>query len=146
MNSNSVCVDASVALEWLFFDQHHQQADELMKGWARDIVALIAPPMFHAEVPSAIRRQVHFQQISPEEGEQLYAAYSTLPIRIIDTAEMYRTAWQLAKEFDVPVCYDMQYLAVAELEDCEFWTADRKLVNLARGKNKRIRWVGEHHK
>jgi len=32
---------------------------------------------------------------------------------------------------------------VAELEDCELWTLDRRLVNATRG-NKRVRWVGEY--
>ena len=50
---------------------------------------------------------------------------------------------ELAKEFNLPVCYDMQYLAVAELEDCELWTCDKSLVNSLKDKVKRIRWVGE---
>ncbi|MBI4596471.1 MAG: type II toxin-antitoxin system VapC family toxin [Candidatus Tectomicrobia bacterium] len=144
MNSSRVCVDASLALAWLFFEEHHEQADELLKVWARDAIELVAPPLFHAEVTTSIRKKVYFKRILPEEGERLFMAYSSMPVRVVDSAEMYRTAWQLAKEFDLPVCYDMQYLAVAELENCEFWTLDRKLVNAVRGKNKRVRWVGEY--
>ncbi len=143
MNSNSVCIDASLALAWLFFDQHREQADELLKTWVRDDVGLVVPPMFHAEVTSSIRKKVYSKNVLPEEGERLFTIYSGMPTRTIDTMEMYQKAWQLAKEFNLPVCYDMQYLAVAELEDCEFWTLDRKFVNTVR-KNKRVRWVGEY--
>ncbi len=52
----------------------------------------------------------------------------------------------MAKEFNLPVCYDMQYLAVAELEDCELWTSDERLVNSLSSQNKRIKWVGDYSK
>ncbi len=145
MNSNSVCIDASLALAWLFFDQHREQADKLLQAWARDDVGFVVPPMFHAEVTSSIRKKVYFKNVLPEEGERLFTIYSGMPTRTIDTMEMYQKAWQLAKKFNLPVCYDMQYLAVSDLEDCEFWTLDRKLVNTVR-KNKRVRLVGEYSK
>lgn len=85
------------------------------------------------------------QRVSRRENQrQEGPILLNIPIRTIGGREIYRKAWQLAKEFDLPVCYDMQYLAVAEIEDCEFWTLDRKLVNAVRGKNKRARWVGEY--
>lgn len=143
MNSSSVCVDASLALAWLFYDEHREQADELLKIWARDAIELVAPPMFHAEVTSGIRKHVYFKRVLPDEGERLFAVYSEMPVRIVDGWDVYRKAWELAREFNLPVCYDMQYLAVAELEDCQLWTLDSKLVNTIRG-NKRVRWVGEY--
>ena len=145
MNSNSVCIDASLTLAWLFYDEYRNQADELLKQWAEDYVELLAPPLFHAEVTSGIRKRVYFERVLPDEGEHLFAVYSEIPVRIVDGWEIYSKAWELAKEFNLPVCYDMQYLAVAELADCEFWTLDRKLVNSLRLKdNKRVRWVGEY--
>ena len=146
MNSNSVCIDASLALAWLFFDQHRELADELLKAWARDGVGLVVPPLFHAEVTSSIRKKVYFKNVLPEEGERLFTIYSGMPTRTIDMMEMYQKAWQLAKEFNLPVCYDMQYLAVAEVEDCELWTADKKLADSLKGKTKRVKWVGEFKK
>jgi predicted nucleic acid-binding protein len=35
--------------------------------------------------------------------------------------------WTLAKDFDRPEAYDTAYLVGAEIEECIFWTADRKL-------------------
>ena len=142
MNSSSVCIDASLALAWLFFERHREQANALLNEWARDGMELVAPPLFHAEVTSSIRRNVHFHRIRPEDGERLFTVYSQMPIRIVDGWEIYQKAWQLAKEFDLPVCYDMQYLAVAELQDCLFWTADNKLLNSIRGRTDRARLVG----
>ena len=141
----SVCVDASLALAWLFVDTHSEQADGLWQEWTGKAIELVAPPMFHAEVASSIRKIVYFKRILPAEGERLFALYSEIPVRIIGSQAVHRRAWQLAKEFNLPVCYDMQYLAVAELEDCDLWTLDRKLVNAVRG-NQRVKWVGEYRK
>jgi len=146
MNSNSVCVDSSLALAWLLVAQQNDNADALRQEWSEKRIKLLGPPMFHAEVTSVLRQQVFFKRILPEEGEEVFSIYQEIPVRIIDEPAMYRKAWELAKEFNLPVCYDMQYLAVAELEDCELWTADKKLANSLQGKVKRIRWVGEHIK
>ncbi len=143
MNSDRVCVDASLALAWLIRVQQDDNADALHREWLETGVELVGPPMFHAEVISVLRGEVFFKRITPEEGEEVFSIYLDIPIRTIDVPEIYRRAWELAKEFNLPVCYDMQYLAVAELEDCDFWTLDRKLVNAACA-SKRIRWVGEY--
>ena len=146
MNSNSVCVDASVAVAWLSYEQHTASANALRREWRDKGVQMVGPPLFHAEVISTLRQHVYFKRILPEEGEEAFSIYLDIPIRIIDKQEVYRKAWELAKEFDLPRTYDMQYLAVAELEDCEFWTSDERLVNSLQSKVKRIRWVGEHIK
>jgi predicted nucleic acid-binding protein len=142
MSLSSVCIDASLALAWLLHDEYREQADELLKAWARDAIDMVAPPLIHAEVSSAVRRNVHFKRILPAEGESLFGVYSQIPIRIVDDWDVYRTGWRLAAEYDLPVCYDMQYLAVAELQDCEFWTLDRRLINAVARRNRRLKWVG----
>ncbi|MBI2287632.1 MAG: type II toxin-antitoxin system VapC family toxin [Chloroflexi bacterium] len=145
MNFERVCVDASLAVTWLLRIQQDEYADALRRQWLADGVEMIGPPMFHAEVTSVLREEVFFKRLSQEEGEEAFSLYSSIPIRIVDGIMVYRLAWELAKEFNLPVCYDMQYLAVAELEDCDFWTLDRKLVKALRLKgNKRVKWVGEH--
>lgn len=146
MNSDRVCVDASLALAWLLASQANMSANALRQEWYDNGVELTGPPLFHAEVTSVLRGEVFFKRMLPEEGEEAFSIYLDIPIRTIDKPEMYRRAWQLAKEYNLPVCYDMQYLAVAEMEDCELWTLDRKLVNAVRGKNKRVRWVGEYNR
>ena len=144
MNSNSVCVDASLAVAWLSWEEYTPIANALRQEWREKGVQMVGPSLFHAEVTSAIRQRVYFKRILPEEGEEAFSIYLDIPIRIIDKQKVYRKAWELAREFNLPVCYDMQYLAVAELEDCELWTADRRLANSLPGKADRIKWVGEY--
>jgi predicted nucleic acid-binding protein len=141
-----VCIDASLAIAWLSYEKYTVSANALRQDWLREGVELLGPPIFHAEVMSVLRQQVFFKKILPEDGEEAFSICLDIPIRIIGGPEVYSTAWRMAKELDLPVCYDTQYLAVAELEDCEFWTTDRKLVNLIQSKNNRVRWLGEYGK
>ncbi len=146
MNSNSVCVDASVAVAWLSYEQHTASANALRREWRDKGVQMVGPPLFHAEVISTLRQDVYFKRILPEEGEEAFSIYLDIPIRIIDDPEVQKKAWELAKKFNLPRTYDMQYLAVAELEDCELWTNDKRLANSLQGKVKRIRWLLELQK
>ncbi len=144
MNSNSVCIDASLAVAWLSYEQHTAIANILRQEWREKGVQMVGPPLFHAEVTSTLRKQVYFKQILPEEGEEAFSICLDIPVRTVDDPEVYQIAWELAKKYNLPRTYDMQYLAVAELEDCELWTSDKNLVNSLKGKNKRIRWVGDY--
>ncbi len=143
MNSR-VCVDASLAIQWLIPTQHDPLAESLLQSWDQAGTELIGPPLFDAEVTSAIRLHVYFKKLLLEQGEKAFLFYRELGVKIVSPPELPQVAWELAKEYNQPRTYDMQYLAVAELEDCEFWTADRKLANSLRRRTKRVRWLGEH--
>lgn len=144
MSLSSVCIDANIAVAWLSWEQYTAEANALRREWSERGIEMLAPSLFHAEVVSTIKRHVYFGRMLPEEGEAAFSVYLKIPVKIIDTPEVQRTAWKLARKFNQPVCYDMQYLAVAEIEDCQLWTADKKLADSLRNKTKRIRWIGEH--
>jgi len=144
VNLDRVCVDASLAVTWLLRIQEDNYADDLRRKWQVGGIEMTGPSMFHSEVTSVLREEVYFKRLSQEEGEEAFSLYASIPIRIVDDIIVYRLAWELARKYNLPRTYDMQYLAVAEMEDCELWTVDRKLVNAVQGKNKRVRWVGEY--
>ena len=143
MNGN-VCVDASLILSWLLPAEQSEAADALFERWSRKNIRLITAPIFYAEVTSVLREQVYFGRLLPEEGEQALTRYLRLDVESISGNRVCTLAWELAKKFNLRRTYDMQYVAVAELRDCEMWTSDRKLINSLRGKMPRIRWAGEY--
>lgn len=146
MKFDRVCVDASLALAWIIPAQVSDAATALWRKWEEEAVELVGPPMFHAEVTAVLREEVFFKRMSPEEGEESYSIYLDILLRVVDSPAIYRRAWELAREHNQRRTYDMQYLAVAELADCEFWSGDKRLVNSLQGKVSRIRWVGEYTK
>ena len=140
---SQVCVDASLALKWFLPFQQDPLADSLLKRWDQDGAELIGPPLFNAEVTSVIRFKVYNGTLMPQQGEAAFQSFRELDVKIIAPSILSLFAWELAKKYDQPRAYDMQYLALAELLDCDFWTADERLVNSLRGKNPRVHWVGE---
>jgi predicted nucleic acid-binding protein len=146
MKKYQVCVDASLAIMWSIPAQRTPTAMNLLERWNKDNMDLIAPPLFNPEVTSAIRINVFFKNLTPEEGEEAFASFFDLNINTINHPELCRKAWVLAKQYNRPRTYDMQYLALAELEDCELWTADIRLVNSVKGQNQRVRCLGANDK
>jgi predicted nucleic acid-binding protein len=143
MNSK-VCIDASLAIQWLLPTQQNRLAESLLEAWDKDGTELIGPPLFDAELTSVIRLQIYSKNLLVEQGEEAFLSYRELGVKIINHPELPHTAWELAKKYNLPRTYDMQYLAVAEMEDCEVWTLDKKLVNAVRGKNRRVKWAGDY--
>ena len=139
-----VCVDASLALAWLLPAEENQVANALRREWDERGIELISPPLFHAEVTSVLRQQVYYKRLLLEEGEEAFSLYLDMDVRTVDHPRLQEVAWELAKRFHRPRTYDMQYLAVAELEGCELWTADRRLVNALRGRTSRVKWLGDY--
>jgi predicted nucleic acid-binding protein len=54
-------------------------------------------------------------------------------------------AIELANNFSLLATYDAYYLALAERESCEFWTADTRMWNAVKGKFAWVRWMGDYH-
>lgn len=142
--SFKVCIDASLALRWILPTEQEPSADPLLQDWDQSGTEIISTPLFGIEVTSAIRRLVHLRKLLPEQGEDAYRLYRDLGVTIVNPPELTAKAWSLAVEYNHLRTSDLQYLAAAEIEDCELWTADRKLVDLAKGRANRVKWLGDY--
>ncbi len=138
-----VCIDASLILATLLKEEVSAQVDSLLTSWTRLGAQLIAPPFFGVEVPSGLRQATHRKRIEISEADELLNHFLQFPIQIAGSEQLLRTAWGIGRDLDAPRLYDMLYIALAELEDCDLWTADRRLVNLSSKRYPRVRWVGE---
>lgn len=64
-----------------------------------------------------------------------------LGIQIRHEEGLWDLAWAMAQEYQRPTTYDMTYLALAQILDCDLWTADRRLVLALGGREPRVRTV-----
>jgi len=140
--SSSVCVDASLILWALVPSPLSDQAEAALQGWYRDQVTLIAPALFAFEVTSSLRRLVYLKVLVPDEGEEAFRRFLQIDVRLSHRRAIYPLAWRLAQRFDLPRAYDTAYLALAQLRDCPFWTADERLYNAVHEELDWVRWVG----
>lgn len=128
MNSTEVCVDASLAIKVVVPEVGSDIADALFDQWAGDETQLIAPVFFEVETDSILRQKVALRrELTIAQAQRAFASLQGLPIKTAHSPEQRERAWEIALEFQFPTVYDATYIALAELRQCEFWTADEKL-------------------
>jgi predicted nucleic acid-binding protein len=143
MNS-VVCVDANVVVRTLVYGAFSEQATALLRQWSHEHTSLIAPSLFGFEVVSTLRRLVYLKEIQPAEGEEAFDRFLKFKIRLYNRQVLSVLSWQLAQQFNRPRAYDTAYLALAQLQNCDFWTADEKLYNAVSQKLPWVRWIGNY--
>jgi predicted nucleic acid-binding protein len=113
-----IVVDASAALTALLND-----------GPARQILGgqgLHAPHLIDCELASALRRQVHANQVTAGDGWNALDAWRRIGVTRYPVSGLLQRIWELR---DNVSAYDASYVAVAESLDCALVTADRRLSN-----------------
>jgi predicted nucleic acid-binding protein len=89
----------------------------------------VAPWLLRYEVTNALHRLRLFGQLTDAALEEQVRAVLALPISYTADESLHLDAVRLARRFNRPASYDAHYLALAEREGAEFWTADERLFN-----------------
>jgi predicted nucleic acid-binding protein len=139
-----VCIDASLALKLVFHELDSKLARALWAEWHTQQVTLIAPILWGYEVTSVIRNRVHRGRLAPDMEREAFVTVHQLPVQLMQPVGLHQHAWQLARRFDRPAAYDAHYLALAEIADCPFWTADQRLFNVVRNEFDWVHWLGDY--
>jgi predicted nucleic acid-binding protein len=130
---NERCVDASLIVKLALEDETHSAAARhLVRQSVADGIRLIAPPIFTAEIDSVIRRCVCTGRLSQSDAREAYAVLDRAPVQIVTHPELRGRAREIAGEFNQRTVYDSTYAALAEIQGCEFWTADKALCDAVR--------------
>ena len=138
----TVVVDASLALKWVVEEEDTKQATALRAEWYEAGEVLVAPPIFRPEVTNVLHRKARRGEMNLGEAREA-AKYLVDLVAIAEPMGLYGRALDLAATFRLGAVYDSLYVALAELEGCEMWTADRRLVNAVQRDFPQVRWVGE---
>ena len=127
-----IVADASLALKLVLNEPESVRVRELWQGWDQPREVIFAPPLFWPETLSVVRRTVHRGILTEPDGERAVVDLDNLQIEIREPADLYRVAWELAKQHNRPTVYDCCYVALAAISRCELWTADQRLANAVR--------------
>jgi predicted nucleic acid-binding protein len=137
-----VCVDASLMVRTLVPGLFSQEAESRLTTWLHTDTPLIAPAILAFEVTSTLRRMVYLKALRPERGEAAFTQFQRIPLRLSHRKGIFPLAWRLAKQFNRSRAYDTAYLALAQLHQCECWTADEKLYNAVHQALPWVQWIG----
>ena len=128
----ALCLDASAAVAILLPHPDRQRVRDALLENAPEGSEIVAPPLLFAEVTSVLRRHVYRQAITQDEAVIALRDLFSLPVRAVDEPSVYLLALELARRLGHARAYDVQYLAVAQMEHCAVLTLDRGMYEGAR--------------
>lgn len=123
------CIDTSIWIPYLVPEAWQLEARNLITPLLLSEVRLIAPAFAWAEVGSVLRKKVRLGLITAVQASEFYDDFCQMPIDYLDSDAIRIKTWAIAQQFSLATLYDAAFLAVAELEGAEFWTADQSLLN-----------------
>jgi predicted nucleic acid-binding protein len=134
------CLDASLVLRLLLCEPGSEEVEQWLALHADD--DFVAPHFFVAEVASVIRSRCRRSIITGAQAHQALCFLANLNVRLVWDWSLAERAFALAEELDQPTVYDSLYLALAEAEGCELWTADEQFARCAAPRYPFVRLVG----
>ena len=143
MNS-LVCIDANLVVRILIPGPFTDHALTLLTHCQEQHIQLIAPSLLSYEVTSVLRRMIYLNTLSAKDGEAAFQEFLRLNVRLSSRSAIFPLAWNLARRFNRPRTYDTAYLALAQLQGCDFWTADEKLYNAVQHELSWVKWIGNY--
>ena len=124
--SESVVVDASLIFKWLIEEEDSDRAHEAQQHWVNNRVNRVAPHFMPVEVTNIVLQRVKRSDLSIEEGTRMVETLLSSDIELYHTPKLNNRALELTHQLGQGAVYDCHYLALAELLDCEMWTADER--------------------
>jgi predicted nucleic acid-binding protein len=143
VSADDVVVDASLALKWTIEEPYSAEARALLANWHNNQRRLLAPALFLYEVSNVLAKRMRRGQLVLEQAkERLRFLVDNGPL-LRQAAETHFRALEFAVQLRLPSAYDARYLALAEFQRCECWTADERLWNSVKKELAWVRWIGE---
>lgn len=137
---NTVVIDSNIALKWVLDEPDSPEALALLTEWVRKRTTLLAPALLAYEAANILFQNVRKDKITFDTARNGLSRVILAGIEF-DFPYDYRLsqrAIELANKYNLPAAYDAHYLALAEREGCELWTADSRMWRAVQNK---LPWV-----
>ena len=114
--------------------------------WTNDEIVIQAQALLTYEVANALFQRVRKGEMTADRARQALedVLFPELVLNFFEYAELSKRAIVLAQQYNLPATCDAHYLALAENEKCEYWTADSRLHNAVRDKLLWVHLLSEH--
>lgn len=135
-------LDASAALHAVLPEILQAKALQLLKEYRAGLHELHSPDVFPLETLNAISKAERQKRIAYGAGMGLWKTLMGFAPTFHPHTPLLPGAYSLSVATRTAV-YDMIYLHLAELEDCEMITADQRLVSGLKTAHPRIVYLGD---
>jgi len=137
-------IDASAALKWQFKDEEASDAAITLLGdFVEGKTELITVTLFTYEILSALNVAIKRGRINEAIGQKALTYLTSLGIEEKIFDDLIRTTFKIARKHHLST-YDCAYISLAENEECNFYTGDKKLFNAAKVHLPRVKWIGNY--
>lgn len=127
-----VMPDSNIVLALVITLPYSEAAIRKMQQWEQQKAEFVVPTLWSYEVVSTLRKAVASGRTSPDTAAANLQDILSMEIRQVPpTPALHQQALDWAARLNQIVAYDAAYLALAESEGAEFWTADQRLANAA---------------
>jgi len=142
---STVVVDASLALKWSIPEHDSNVALAMLTDWLQKGVELLVPALFVCEITNVMFQHVRGKKMTTDEAKDALQKILAIGIELdaLQDGSISIRALEFADQFSQKATYDSHYLALAEREGCEYWTADERLWHAVHGTLSWVRWLGE---
>lgn len=142
----TVVVDTSIALKWVLVEPDSPVARGLLAEWIENEMVILAPELLAYEVSNSLYRKARKGEMTLDAAKLgLTKILSTgLEFDSSSSSALSVRAMEIAEHFNLPATYDAHYVALAEREKCELWTADTRLWRAVQEKMTWVHNLGEY--
>lgn len=121
-------LDASVAFKWVVSESDSDKANFLRDECHKQVHELVAPDFYPLELAHALTRSERQGRITVGQARLYWTDTMTTSLLLFTSESLTVRAIDISSQMRIGV-YDCVYVALAERENCDFVTADDKLVN-----------------
>lgn len=123
-----VVVDSSVAIKWFATEVLTPKALQLLAAWKGRQIECVAPSLVFTEMANILWKKRRQGVMTEVEAETHLQAFMAMPFSVTPTLSLLDDALRIAMLHDRTV-YDSTYLSLCKRMQCDFVTADDRLVN-----------------
>src|ERR1700722_12675508 len=120
-------IDSSVAVKWVLAEKDDAKARLIRDDFRNGTHQLFAPEVFTTELAHALTRAERQGRLTLGDALALWTNVMTTPPQLVPSIPLSPRAIKISSQMRIGV-YDCLYVALAEREQCEFVTADDRLV------------------
>jgi predicted nucleic acid-binding protein len=133
-------IDSSVAIKWFLPEPFSSEACRILDAYKTGSLTMMAPDLINAEFGNIVWKKHVFQGLAEPDAQTVIEEFGKLAFVLTSTASLLNDAYRLAVTHKRTV-YDCLYIALSLRENCQFVTADEKLVNATSSSISTIKWL-----
>lgn len=129
MAGKTLVLDASVIIKWFTQEEKREQAINLRENYINGEIEIVVPDLLLYEISNALRFNPNLKEKDIKEAiESLFDIEINI---IVPIPEVLQKAVDIAYSKEITI-YDASYVALAQMIDFDFITADEKLYEKIR--------------